>query len=208
MNNLTFLLALISILLFSTPIFAQKTPVYAELGLGWGQTTIPDETMELLADALGSTFEGGIGNNLHTAFYIAPNAWKGLGIGSRIKGTFGGSQKGANGDDYIFNYYNLSVSAKYFPLSKQFNKGLYARGGFGFGQFTSKRVNEAAKLYLHQYAIGTTATLSLGYAWKLKRNSIGFEAEYETSSRNGTINGIGEATFRSGQLGGNIYLTF
>lgn len=200
------------VLLFTTVsashISAQKTPVHAEFGLGWGQTILPNKTQDLLAIALGSTFEAGIGNNLHTAFYVAPDSWKGLGIGSRIKGTFGTSKKGANGDDFIFNYYNLSISAKYFPFSKTFNKGVYARGSFGFGQFTSKSVNETSKQYLHQYAIGSTATLSLGYALKLKRHSIGIEAEYENSSRNGTINGLGEARFTSGQLGGNIYLTF
>ncbi len=208
MNFRKYFFALLLPVFFLPTLIAQKTPVYAEVGLGWGQTILPGETKTLLASALGGTFDAGIGNNLHTAFYIAPDSWGGLGLGSRIKGTFGTSQKGANGDDYIFNYYNLAFSAKYFPFSKSFNQGLYARGGFGFGQFTSKRVNEAAKLYRHQYAIGTTATLSLGYTYKLKRNSIGLEAEYETSSRNGTINEVGEATFRSGQLGGNIYITF
>lgn len=208
MNTCKCFFALLFAAFSTSVIFAQKTPVHAEVGLGWGQTILSTKTEALLATALGSTFEAGIGNNLHTAFYVAPEHWKGLGIGSRIKGTFGTSKKGANGDDYIFNYYNLAISAKYFPFSKTFNKGVYARGSFGFGQFTSKSVNETNKQYRHQYAIGATTTISLGYALKLKRNSIGIEAEYENSSRNGTITGLGEARFTSGQIGGNIYITF
>lgn len=48
----------------------------------------------------------------------------------------------------------------------------------------------------------------MGYTYKLKRNSIGIEVEYENSSRNGTVNELGEARFTSGQLGGNVYITF
>lgn len=156
-----------------------------------------------MAEALAS-----IGNNLIIGFYVAHDKWKGLGAGSRIKGTFGTSTKGNNGDSYIFNYYNLAVSAKYYGLSKQFNKGLYLRGSFGFWQFTSKRVNEATTLYKHQYAIGTSMMGGVGFTLPIKKMALSFEAEFDYSNRNGTIDGKGDASYKSGQLGGNIILSF
>jgi len=89
--------------------------------LGWGQTLFFGDMKEKLAESYGGTFDPGIGNNLMVGFYLASENWKGLGIGSRIEGTFGTSVKGTNGDSYIFNYYNLAITAKYYLLSKEFN---------------------------------------------------------------------------------------
>ncbi|MBC8112505.1 MAG: hypothetical protein H7Y04_15750 [Verrucomicrobia bacterium] len=186
----------------------QKTKVYAEAGLGFGQTLFFGDIKTKLSQSYGGSFSPGTGNNLMMGFYIAPDKWKGLGIGSRIKGTFGSSVKGDNGDNYIFNYYNLAISAKYYPLSTQFNKGLYARGSFGFGQFTSKRVNEATNLYKHQYAIGSSMMGGIGFTLPVKRMALSFEAEFDYSNRNGTIDGKGSVSYQSGQLGGNIILSF
>lgn len=185
-----------------------KFPVYGEIGLGWGQTLFFGNMKEQLTLSYGGSFNPGFGNNLMMGFYIAPENWKGLGIGSRIKGTFGTSVIGDNGDSYIFNYYNLAISAKYYMLSKEFNKGLYARGSFGFGQFTTKRVNEATYLYKHQYAIGTSLMGGIGYTIPFKKTTLSFEAEFDYSNRNGTIDGKGDAGYQSGQIGGNIILSF
>jgi hypothetical protein len=185
-----------------------KLPVYGEFGLGWGQTLFFGDMKAQLTQSYGGSFSPGIGNNLMMGFYVAPESWKGLGIGSRIKGTFGTSVKGDNGDSYIFNYYNLAVTAKYYALSRAFNKGLYARGSFGFGQFTTKRVNEATNLYKHQYAIGTSLMSGIGYTIPLKKAALSFEVEFDYSNRNGTIDGKGDAGYQSGQIGGNIILSF
>lgn len=185
-----------------------KFPVYGEIGLGFGQTLFFGDMKTQLSNSYGGSFSPGIGNNLMMGFYIAPENWKGLAIGSRIKGTFGTSVKGDNGDSYIFNYYNLAITVKYYALSKEFNKGLYVRGSFGFGQFTTKRVNEATNLYKHQYAIGTSLMGGLGYTIPLKRTALSFEAEFDYSNRNGTIDGKGDAGYKSGQIGGNIILSF
>lgn len=161
-----------------------------------------------LIKSYGGAFNPSIGNNLMMGFYVAPENWKGLGIGSRIKGTFGTSVNGDNGDSYIFNYYNLAITAKYYALSKGFNKGLYIRGSFGFGQFTTKRVNEATNLYKHQYAIGTSLMGGIGYSIPFKKTALSIEAEFDYSNRNGTIDGLGDAGYRSGQIGGNIIFSF
>ena len=185
-----------------------RLPIYGEIGLGFGQTLFFGDMKSQLAKSYGGAFEPGTGNNLMTGFYIAPENWKGLGLGSRIKGTFGTSVKGDNGDSYIFNYYNLAITAKYYALSKEFNKGLYVRSSFGFGQFTTKRVNEATNLYKHQYAIGTSLMGGLGYTLPFKKTALSFEAEFDYSNRNGTIDGKGDAGYKSGQIGGNIIVSF
>lgn len=196
----------------AVPVIAQtqsKKRVYGEIGMGFGQTLFMGDIKQKLGQALGGTFEPGMGNNLMMAFYVAPEKWKGLGIGSRIKGTFGTSVDGdTDNDSYIFNYYNLGLSAKYYFISREYNKGFYTRAGIGFGQFTAKRFNETNQTYLHQYAIGSTASIGAGYSFPLKSTSLSIEAEFERSSRNGTINGVGDAQFTSGQLGANVILTF
>ncbi len=193
----------------TAPLAAQpiKLPVYGEIGLGIGQTLFRGNTKANLQKALGGSFEPGIGNNLMMGFYVAPENWKGLGIGSRIRGTFGIGVKGDAGDQYIFNYYNLALSAKYYP-GGQFNQGLYGRASVGFGQFTSKRVNESNKAYTHQYGIGSSVMVGGGYSFPLRRSSLSVEAEWESSQRAGTVNNVGDVTFGSGQLGLNIILSY
>ncbi|MDX2306168.1 MAG: hypothetical protein NW226_25390 [Microscillaceae bacterium] len=185
-----------------------RFPIYGEFGLGWGQTLFFGDMKAQLTKSYGGAFNPNIGNNLMMGFYVAPENWKGLGVGSRIKGTFGTSVSGDNGDSYIFNYYNLAITAKYYAVSKEFNKGLYVRGSFGFGQFTTKRVNEATKLYKHQYAIGTSLMGGIGYTIPFKKTALSIEAEFDYSNRNGTIDGLGDASYKSGQIGGNVILSF
>ncbi len=201
----------IALLVFASNVaFSQsnKTRIYGEVGLGAGQSIINSLSKASLETALGGTFEPSIGNNLMMAFYVSPERWKGLGIGSRIIGTFGSPTSGTNNSSYVFNYYNLSLAAKFFVLSREFNKGLYVNGSFGFGQFTAKRLNESTKEFQHQYAIGTSLIGGLGYTFPFKKTALSIEVQYENSNRNGTVNGIGDVNFKSGQLGGNIILSF
>jgi hypothetical protein len=58
---------------------AQKSTVYAEAGLGWGQTLFFGNMSEQLKASYGGSFSPNIGNNLMMAFYVAPERWKGLG---------------------------------------------------------------------------------------------------------------------------------
>ncbi len=186
----------------------QKLPVYGEVGLGAGQTLFRQTTKANLRQALGGNgFDPGLGNNPTMGFYVAPKGWRGLGVGSRIRGTFGVPANGNGGDRYIFNAYNLALSAKYYP-SGQFNRGLYGRGSLGFGQFTTKRFNEGNRSYTHQYAIGSSLMLGTGYTFPLRRSALSLEAEWESSSRTGTVNGVGDVTFRSGQFGCHLIVSY
>ena len=49
--------------------------------------------------------------------------------------------------------------------------------------------------------------LGAGYTLPLKRTSLSLEAEWESSLRRGTVDTIGDATFRTGQVGVNLILT-
>ena len=215
MKNIVFMILLGIIYLVNFSSNAQstneksaKTPIYGEFGLGLGQALFLGDMKQQLAKSYGGSFNPSTGNNLMMGFYVAPDNWKGLGIGSRIKGTFGTSVEGDFGSSYIFNYYNLALTAKYYALSQKFNKGLYLRGSFGFGQFTTKRVSEGTNLYKHQYAIGTSLMGGLGYTFPLKKMALSIETEFDYSSRNGTVDGKGDTNYRSGQIGGNIILSF
>lgn len=208
-RTILFVLLLVGISLIAHSQTVSKKRVFGEVGMGFGQTLFFGDVKEKLNQALGGTFEPGVGNNLLIGFYIAPENWKGFGVGARIKGTFGTSVQGENDpDDYIFNYYNLAASVKYYFIGREYNQGVYARASLGFGQFTAKRVNEANKRYTHQYAIGSTTALGIGYTFPLKTTSLSIETELERSARNGTIDGVGDATFSSGQFGANLILTF
>jgi hypothetical protein len=206
MNRIIFTLAGMA-LSFLVQAQEAKLPVYGEIGLGFGQTLFMGDTKAQLRDALGGTFNPGITSNLMMAFYYAPQKWKGLGVGSRIKGAIASSVTGDFGDSYFFNYYNLSASAKYY-FGRTFNKGLYGRAGLGFGQLTTKRANEITNSYVHQFAVGTTLTGSVGYSLPFKKTALGLEAEFESSSRNGTINEIGDQSIRSGQVALNLIYSF
>ncbi len=187
---------------------ATKLPVYAEIGLGMNKTLYFGDTRAKLTSALGGSAKPGTGNNILAGFYVAPEAWRGLGIGSRISGSFGAPVKGDFGDEYIFNYYNLAVAAKYYGLSRTFGQGLYGRASLGFGQLTTKRFNQEADAYRHQYALGTSVMAGLGYTRPMHGFSLGLEAEFESASRSGTVDGLGSQTFRSGQLGLNLIVGF
>lgn len=209
MKNLLVALALINGIHQYATAQEHKSSVYGEVGLGFGQTLFFNNIQQELQAALGGSFDPAIGNNLMMGFYVAPERWKGLGVGARIHGTFGTPVSGDAGDDYVFNYYNLALSLKYYLFSQQFNQGLYARGSAGFGQMTTKRLNEEARRYIHQYAIGSTFTGSVGYTFPLQKSAISIEAQFEYSNRNGTVDGRGDGVqFASGQIGGNLILSF
>jgi hypothetical protein len=188
-----------------------KKTVYGEIGLGFGRTLFFGDMRQKLQAAIGAgDFTPNSGGNFTTAFYVAPEAWRGFGLGVRAKVFGAGGSPGEEGEEYFFNYYHAGVSAKYYPFSRQFNRGFYARSSYGPGQFTAKRdYKDEARTYRHQFAIGSTLLGGIGYTWALKSYSLSLEVEAERARRNGTISGIGEdQVFRSGQLGANFIVTF
>ena len=189
----------------------KKPAIYGEVGLGFGQTLFFGDIQQRLGAAIqANDFDPAIAGNMLLAFYVAPPRWKGFGLGGRLSFSGGGAATDGWGGEYYFNYYNFGISAKYYPISRQFDKGLYVRATVGTGQLTTKhQFNDEADTYLHQFAIGSALTGNVGWTFPLKNKSISIEAVFESGRRNGTISGLGDGqVFRSGQVGGNFILSF
>lgn len=204
----------LAITLFCTDLHAQseKLPIYAHIGIGYGNTffygTLSEK--ETINDNRG--FGRNQGNTLTTFFYVAPEKWKGLGIGSGIKGFFATPNNGGDNETYLFNYYHVGLGLKYHPFSREFNKGFYTKTNFGFGQMTEKTKYNDNQIYEHQFAIGTTILGGVGYSFPMGKSeslalNVDLEAEY--SSRRGDVTGMGEnQQFQNSHVSLNLALSF
>ncbi len=199
---------------FTDKAVAQETklPIYANVLMGYGNTffygTLSEK--ETINDNRG--FGRNQGNTLSTFFYVAPDNWKGLGIGSGVKGFFATPNNGGDNETYLFNYYHVGLGLKYYPFSRKFNKGFSVKTNFGFGQMTEKTKFNNESKYEHQFAIGTTLLGGFGYSIPLGKKkqfalNIDFEAEY--SSRRGDVTGVGEnQEFQNSHVSLNIGFGF
>lgn len=190
----------------------EKLPIYGHIAMGYGNTFFYGTLSEKETINDGRGFGRNQGNTLSTFFYVAPKNWKGLGIGSGVKGFFATPNNGGNNETYLFNYYHVGLGLKYHPFSAQFNRGWYTKANFGFGQMTEKmRYNDEVR-YEHQFAIGTTLLGAIGYAVPLSKEgklalNIDLEAEY--SSRRGDVTALGEnQTFQNSHVSINLGLSF
>lgn len=169
-------------------------PVYGNVALGYGNTffygTLADK--ETVNDGRG--FGRNQGFTLSTFFYVSPESWKGLGIGSGVKGFFATPNNGGDNETYLFNYYHVGLGLKYYPFSGTFNKGFCVKSNFGFGQMTEKTKFNSTKTYEHQFAIGTTLLGGIGYSLPLNKGKLAFniDLEAEYSNRRGDVTGKGE----------------
>jgi len=188
-----------------------KLPVYGTISIGYGNTFFSCILSEKETINDGRGFGRNQGNTLATWFYVAPARWKGLGIGTGIKGFFATPNNGGNNETYLFNYYHVGVGAKYYLLSKQFNKGLALKSSFGIGQMTEKTRFNATRTYEHQFAIGTTLLAGIGYSIPVfnKRSALNIDFDFETSNRRGDVTGLGEdQPFKNKHVSLNIGLSF
>jgi hypothetical protein len=188
-----------------------KIPVYGNISIGYGNTFFYGSLAEkeTINDSRG--FGRNQGNTLATFFYVAPASWKGLGIGTGIKGFFAIPNNGGDNETYLFNYYHVGMGAKYYPFSRTFNKGFFAKSSFGIGQMTEKMRYNATQTYEHQFAIGTTILGGVGYSIPILKNkaalTIDLDAEY--SSRRGDVTGLGEdQQFRNSHVSINVGIGF
>jgi len=172
-----------------------KVPIYAHVAIGYGNTFFHGSLSEkeTINDERG--FGRNQGSTISTFFYAAPEKWKGLGIGSGVKGFIASPNEGGDNETYFFNYYHVGVGLKYYPFTKQFNKGFNVKANIGFGQMTEKTRFNNTQTYEHQFAVGTTILGGFGYSIpfgkeKMTSFNIDFEAEY--SNRGGDVTGVGE----------------
>jgi hypothetical protein len=188
-----------------------KLPVYGNISIGYGNTffygTLADK--ETINDGRG--FGRNQGNTLHIFFYVAPENWKGLGIGAGVKGFFATPNNGGNNETYLFNYYHVGFAAKYHFLSKTFNQGLYVKSSFGIGQMTEKMKYNNTQTYEHQFAIGATILGGIGYAIPIfkKNAALNIDLDFEYSNRRGDVSGKGEdQSFQNSHVSINFGLGF
>lgn len=115
-----------------------KLPIYGNISIGYGNTFFYGKLSEkeTINDSRG--FGRNQGNTLATFFYVAPQSWKGLGVGTGVKGFFATPNNGGDNETYLYNYYHVGVGARYYFLSRTFNKGLNLKSSAGFGQMTEK----------------------------------------------------------------------
>ena len=190
----------------------QKLPVYAHIAIGYGNTFFYGSLADKETINDGRGFGRNQGNTLSTFFYAAPKKWKGLGIGSGVKGFFASPNNGGANETYLFNYYHVGLGLKYHPFSRQFNEGFYTKFNFGFGQMTEKMKYNNENRYEHQFAIGSTFLGAIGYAFPLGKKeklalNIDLEAEY--SSRSGDVTNIGEdQQFQNSHISINFGISF
>ena len=88
--------------------------------------------------------------------------------------------------------------------------GLYLQGDYYFTtQFTQKYRRTEAKEFDHQFAIGSSVTLGLGYQYQLSNGyALVATVEYDLASRRGEVQGIGDATFQNSNFGVQLGLVF
>lgn len=209
--GLTALLIPVAVQAQSTEPTPGKLPIYANISIGYGNTFFSGTLSEKETINDGRGYGRNQGNTLTTWFYAAPARWKGLGVGTGVKGFFATPNNGGNNETYLFNYYHVGVGAKYYLLSKQFNKGLCLKSSFGIGQMTEKTKFNTTRVYEHQFAVGTTLLAGLGYSIPVfkKRSALNIDLDYETSNRRGDVTGIGEnQPFRNSHVSLNIGLGF
>jgi hypothetical protein len=194
-----------------TDLTPAKLPIYGNISIGYGNTFFSGTLSEKETINDGRGFGRNQGNTLATWFYVAPARWKGLGVGTGIKGFFATPNNGGNNETYLFNYYHVGVGAKYYPFSKRFNKGFALKSSVGVGQMTEKTKYNATRTYEHQFAIGTTVLAGVGYSIPVfkKRSALNIDFDFETSNRRGDVTGIGEnQSFKNKHVSLNIGLGF
>jgi hypothetical protein len=180
---------------------------YGEFKTGYGVTQFGPGLSDRFNSGNFSTSGGGL---FSIAAYRKFEGIDNLHFGIRYK-AFGAFQsRGDNGEEMFFNFHGASVSAKYYPFSRSASSGLYLQGDFNFStQFTQKyRVSEALK-FDHQFAIGPSLTVGLGYHFPLKdRYAVVASVEYDWASRQGEVQGIGDKRFRNSNLALQLGLLF
>jgi len=173
----------------------QKVPIFAHVAIGYGNTFFYGSLAEKETINDDRGFGRNQGTTLSTFFYVAPQKWKGLGIGSGVKGFFASPNEGGDQETYFFNYYHVGIGLKYYPFTKKFNQGFLVKTNIGFGQMTEKTKFNKIQTFEHQFAVGTTFLGGIGYSipfGKEKKTSFNIELEAEYSSRGGDVTGVGE----------------
>lgn len=130
-------------------------------------------------------------------------------FGGKFSALGASPSKGDNGNEMLFNFWGAAISAKYYPLNKNADKGLNFYTDFYFiTQFTQKYRNVDAKIYNHQFAIGNGLTIGGAYDFSFRKYNFSASVEYGLASRRGEVTGVGDKTFKSSYIGTQLGFKF
>jgi hypothetical protein len=180
---------------------------YGEFKAGYGVTQFSAGLKERFESGNFSRSGGGL---FSVAAYRKFQKLNYVHIGLKFKALGAAPSRGDNNSEMFFNFWGAAISAKYFPFSKSASKGVYLQGDYNFTtQFTQKYRNSAALEFDHQFAIGSSFTLGLGYHYPLKnRYALVTTIEYDWANRQGEVQGIGDKQFSNTNLAFQIGLIF
>jgi hypothetical protein len=203
---------------FSATVFAQTESTttsenssnsftYGEFKAGYGVTQFSTGLKERFESGNFSRSGGGI---FSVAAYRKFKKLNYIHLGLKFKGLGAAPSRGDNNSEMFFNFWGTAFSIKYFPFSKSASKGFYLQGDYNFTtQFTQKYRNTGALEFDHQFAIGSSFTLGLGYQYPLKnRYALVATVEYDWANRQGEVQGIGDKQFRNTNLAFQLGLIF
>lgn len=180
---------------------------YGELKVGYGVTQFGDGLSDRFEAGNFST-SGGILSSIAAYRKFDPIDHFHFGLKFKAHGAM--PSNGDSNQEMFFNFWGAGISSKYFPFSATGSDGLYLQGDYYFTtQFTQKYRRTEAKEFDHQFAIGSSVTLGLGYQYKLSNGyALVATVEYDWASRRGEVQGIGDATFENSNVGVQLGLVF
>ena len=180
---------------------------YGEFKAGYGVNQFSTGLSERFENGNFSTSAGSLAS---IAAYRKFDKLHYLHFGLKFKGLGSAPSTGDNGEEMFFNFWGTAISTKYFPFRKSAEKGIYLQADYNFiTQFTQKYRNTSTLTFDHQFAIGNSFAVGMGYQYPLK-NGFGLVAsvEYDWASRQGEVQGIGDQQFRSSNFAIQIGLIF
>lgn len=180
---------------------------YGELKMGYGSTQFSTGLKEKFENGNFSN-SGGILSSV--AAYRKFSSINNLHFGLKFKALGATAANGDNGQEMFFNFWGTAVTVKYFPFNPTAVKGLFLQGDYNFiTQFTQKYRTSSLLQFDHQFAIGSSYTLGLGYQHPLK-NGYGLvtSLEIDWATRNGEVTGIGDKRFQNSNIAFQIGIIF
>jgi len=180
---------------------------YGEFKAGYGITQFSSGLEARFENGNFSTSGGGL---YSISAYRKFQKVNHLHFGLKFKALGAAPSQGDNDEEMFFNFWGAAISTKYFPFSKSGSQGVYLQGDYNFvSQFTQKYRNTETLDFDHQFAIGSSFTLGLGYQYALnKRYALVASVEYDWAFRQGEVQGIGDVQFRNGNIGFQLGLIF
>ena len=175
------IITLITLVVLSINVNAQIGPekksfTYGEFKAGYAVSQFGKNLEEKYDAGNFGTSSGGL---FTLAAYHKFESINNFNFGGKFSALGASPAKGDNGDEMFFNFWGAAISAKYYPLNKNADKGLNFYTDFYFiTQFTQKYRNVDAKIYNHQFAIGNGLTIGAAYDFSFRKYNFSASVEY------------------------------